>query len=167
MNEHPRFGTPARKRLVIWGTFIAAILLSIMPGPGWLEPFRPDWVSLVLIYWCLSTPERVGVGTGWLLGFALDLLYGSLLGQHALAKTLLAFVTLKLHLQIRMFPRWQQAVTVFILVWATHLIVLWIRGATGHGNASWAYWVPSVISALIWPWLFLALRELRREANIH
>src|SRR3989344_1443770 len=109
-------GPTTKSRLTLAATFAIAILLSVMPGPGWAEPFRPDWVGLVLIYWCMATPTRVGVGTGWLLGFIQDVLFGSLLGSHAIAKTLIAFITLKLHLQLRMFPRWQQAAAGLVLL---------------------------------------------------
>ena len=167
MNGIQSFNPRAHKRMVLAGTFLAAIVLSIIPIPNWAEPFRPDWVALVLIYWCMASPDRVGVGTGWLTGLIMDVLYGSLLGQHALANTILAFLVLKIHLQVRMFPRWQQGVTVFILVGVNHLLVLWIKGATGQAPSTWAYWLPSVVSALIWPWLFILLRDLRRRANIN
>lgn len=97
--------TPAaRGRATILATFLVAIVLNILPGPTWAEPFLPDWVALTLIYWCMAAPQRVSVGTGWLLGLTLDVLYGSLLGQHALAKSAIAFVTVRLHPQLRMFP---------------------------------------------------------------
>ena len=161
-----RLGPKTRRRLSISATFAVAIILSIMPGPDWATPFRPDWIALVLIYWCLAVPQRVGVGVGWTLGLILDVLYGSLIGQQALAKALIAFITLKLHLQIRMFPRWQQAVTVFVLIALSDLLVFWIRGATGHAVNTWTYWVPSLVSMILWPWIFVILRDVRRRANI-
>ncbi len=170
IGEPARLGTmgssKGRQRLVIGATFAAAIILSIIPGPAWASVFRPDWVGLVLIYWCLAIPHRVGVGVGWLLGLILDVLYGSLLGQYALALALLAFLTLKLHLQIRMFPRWQQAVTIFVLLSLSNGLVLWIKGATGQAQASWTFWIPSLVSMIIWPWLFVILRDLRRRTQI-
>ena len=155
-----------RGQLLLTATFAVALLLSIMPGPDWIDPFRPDWVGIVLIYWCLALPNRVNVGIGWIVGFILDVLYGSLLGEQALAKSLVAFLTVKLHLQIRMFPRWQQAVTVFVLIGLSHLLVLWIKTATGYKFESWTYWIPSIVSMLIWPWLFVILREIRRRGKI-
>ncbi len=156
-----------RSRLVIGITFLVALILSILPGPDWAEPFRPDWVGLVLIYWCMATPQRVGVGAGWTVGLILDVLYGSLLGQQALAMTLLAFLTLKLHLQMRMFPRWQQAVTVLVLVAINHLLVLWVRDMVVHAPVQWSYWTSSIVSMLIWPWLFVILRDVRRRARVN
>jgi len=155
-----------RSRLVIGITFLVALILAILPGPDWAEPFRPDWVGLVLIYWCMATPQRVGVGVGWTVGLILDVLYGSLLGQQALAKTLLAFLTLKLHLQMRMFPRWQQAVTVLVLVAINHLLVLWVKDLIVHTSVQWSYWTSSIVSMLIWPWLFVILRDVRRRAHV-
>ena len=154
-----------RRRVTLIGTFTIAVILAIMPFPTWAEPFRPDWVALVLIYWCLAVPERVSVGTGWLLGFPQDVLYGSLLGSIALGKTLVAFLTVRLHLQVRMFPRWQQAVSVLGLLSANQLLVLWIRGAIGQAPETFSYWTPSIVGALLWPWLFVILRDLRRRGG--
>jgi rod shape-determining protein MreD len=155
-----------RALLTFVGTFAAALILASMPFPKWAEPFRPDWVGLVLVYWCLAAPERVSVGTGWLLGFIQDVLYGSLLGSNALAKSLVAFITVRMHLQIRMFPRWQQAVSVFGLMVANQLLVLWIRGAIGQAPETFSYWTPSIVGGLLWPWLFVILRDLRRRGGI-
>lgn len=155
-----------RRRLILGSTFAAALMLSIMPLPAWAQSLRPDWVALVLIYWCLALPERVGVGTGWTVGLILDVLYGSLLGEQALAKTLIAFFTSRLHLQVRMFPRWQQAVSVFVLIGLSHLLILWIKSATGSRFEAWTFWLSSVVSMMLWPWLFLILRHMRRRGNI-
>jgi len=155
-----------RRRVTLIGTFSVALILTIMPFPVWAEPFRPDWVGLVLIYWCLAIPDRVSVGTGWLLGFLQDVLYGSLLGSNAIGKTLVAFLAVRLHLQLRMFPRWQQAVSVFGLLITNQLLVLWIRGAIGQAPETISYWTPSIVGALLWPWLFIILRDLRRRSAI-
>ncbi len=159
-------GQNTRSWLVIAITFAVALMLSILPGPAWAQPFRPDWVSLVLIYWCMATPQRVGIGVGWTIGLILDVLYGSLLGEQALAKTLVAFLTLKLHLRMRMFPRWQQSVTVLILVATNRLVTLWIKDLIMHTPVRWSYWSSSVVSMLIWPWLFVILRDVRRRARV-
>ncbi|HLE93567.1 MAG TPA: rod shape-determining protein MreD [Sulfuricaulis sp.] len=155
-----------RRRVTLIGTFSVALILTIMPFPVWAEPFRPDWVGLVLIYWCLAIPDRVSVGTGWLLGFLQDVLYGSLLGSNAIGKTLVAFLAVRLHLQLRMFPRWQQAVSVFGLLITNQLLVLWIRGAIGQAPETISYWTPSIVGALLWPWLFIILRDMRRRSAI-
>lgn len=159
--------TPNRRsRFIILATFLVALVLTILPWPVWTEQFRPDWVALVLIYWCMALPNRVGVGTGFVLGLILDVLYGSMLGENALAKTLIAFLTVHFHLQLRMFPRWQQAVVVLLLVSANNLLVLWIKHLAGTSPSSWGYLTPSIVSMLIWPWLFVILRDIRRHGNV-
>jgi len=159
--------TQLRGRVILITTFGIAIVMNILPGPAWAEPFIPDWVALTLIYWCMALPHRVSVGTGWLLGFILDVLYGSLLGQHALAKSVVAFITVRLHLQLRMFPRWQQAVSVLVLLAINQLIVVWIRGAIGQAPGTVVYWTPSIVGMIAWPWLFVVLRDLRRRWQVN
>lgn len=155
-----------RGRLVLYTTFAIALILSVVPVPHWAEPFIPDWVALTLIYWCMATPERVSVGTGWILGLILDVLYGSLLGQHALALTVISFITVKMHLKFRMFPRWQQAVSVLILLAINQLLVIWIRGIIGQAPDTIAYWTPSIVGMILWPWLFVVLRDVRRRGKV-
>lgn len=159
--------SPALKaRLAILATFLVAILFNIMPMPLWAEPFRPDWVALTLIYWCVAAPQRVNVGTGWMLGLVLDVLYGSLLGLHALAKSVIAYVAVRLHLKLRMFPRWQQAGAVLVLLVINQVLVIWIKGAIGQAPETLAYWTPSIVGMLLWPWLFVILRDVRRRAKV-
>lgn len=151
---------------IILITFIIALLLTIMPLPDWLRYARPDWVGLVLIYWCLAVPDRVGVNTGWLTGLLVDLLTGTLLGQHALSLTVVAWLTLKFHQRMRLFPVWQQAVTVMVLLIVHQLLALWISRIIGHPSAPWYVWMPAITGMLIWPLVFTALRGLRRGFRV-
>ena len=70
---------------IIVASFAAAFVLTGLPMAGWAAPWRPPWVALVLLYWCFAVPERVGVLAGWGCGLVLDVLVGTLVGQHALA----------------------------------------------------------------------------------
>ena len=155
-----------RSRLLLASTFLVAMIVSLVRWPDWAQSFRPDWVGLVLIYWCLAIPHRVGVGTGFVVGLMEDILYGSLLGQYALAKTVIAFVAVRMHLKIRMFPRWQQAVLVFLLLLMGQVIVAWAKALTGQANATIPYFTPSIVSMVLWPWLFVILRDIRRRGHI-
>jgi len=151
---------------IIAVSFIVALLLTIVPMPEWGRYIRPDWVGLVLIYWCLALPERVGIITGWVLGLALDVLTGSLLGQNALALTIVAWATLKFHQRVRLFPVWQQALTVFVLLILHQLLVLWISRIIGRAGAPWYYWAPSLTGMFLWPVIFFVLRGLRRGFRV-
>ena len=159
-------GHNTRSRLIIATSFLVALVLSILPWPVWTEQFRPDWVALVLIYWCIALPTRVGVGTAWSVGLMLDVLYGSMLGENALAKSVIAFLAVRFHLQLRMFPRWQQAVVILLLVIVNNLLVLWVKHLAGQAPSTWSYLTPSIVSMLLWPWLFVILRDIRRHGNV-
>jgi rod shape-determining protein MreD len=159
-------GHNTRSRLIIATSVLVALMLTILPWPVWTEQFRPDWLALVLIYWCMALPTRVGVGSAWSAGLILDVLYGSMLGENALAKSLIAFLTVRFHLQLRMFPRWQQATVVLLLVAVNNLLVLWIKHLAGQAPSTWSYLTPSIVSMLLWPWLFVILRDIRRHGNV-
>jgi len=160
-------GDGRRGGWIIVLSFVVAMLLSILPLPQVVDPFRPEWTALVLIYWCLALPERVGVGSAWLVGLLMDVLKGGLLGEHALGLTVVAFLALKLHQRIRVYPMWQQALSVLMLLALYQLVTLWINGIIGRPARTWLYWAPSLTGTMLWPALFLLLRDLRRRFRVH
>lgn len=157
---------PARGSLMILLTFCVALILTILPLPEWAGPYRPQWVTLVLIYWTMALPHRVGVGIGFTAGILLDVLTGTLLGQHALGLSVVAFATLKLHQRVRVFPLWQQSLVVLVLLVVDHLLALWVMGAINQRPPGLIYWAVPPIGALLWPWVFVVLRDLRRRFHV-
>ena len=147
-------------------SFVLALALTIVPLPAMLELFRPEWMAMVLIYWCMAVPARVGVSIGWLVGLMLDVSRDALLGQYALAFALIAFLTLHLHQRLRNFPLWQQALSVAVLIALESLIVLWIKGLTGQSPGIWKMLVPAFSSLLFWPVIYLSLRYVRRAYQV-
>lgn len=101
---------------VIWLSLLVGLVLAVAPMPTFTEIGRPLWLAMLLTYWVLLLPERVGMVTAWLLGLAQDVLYGNLLGQNALILGLITFLVLSLHQRLRMFPAWQQCL-VLVVVW--------------------------------------------------
>jgi rod shape-determining protein MreD len=156
----------ASSRLIIVATLCVAMLLVILPMPEWARPFRPQWVTLVLLYWVIALPHRVGVGSGFLAGIVLDVLTGTLLGQHALSLSVVAFVAIQLHQRIRVFPFWQQSLGILVLLVADHLLALWVIGATRGVTPGLIYWSVPLIGALLWPWVFVTLRKIRRHFKV-
>ena len=149
---------------VIVASLALGLLLAIVPLPGWGQAVRPEWPLLVLIYWWLALPHRVGVGIGWLVGICMDVLTGSLLGEHALGYAVVAFLTLKLYQRIRVYPPWQQAVVVLGLLVVNQLLCLWVLGMTDRAPSSpLLYLAPSVVGMVLWPWLFGVMRASRRH----
>ena len=151
---------------VIAASFLLAFALAVLPMPLWAQPYRPEWCPLVLIYWCMALPQRVGVGVGWCMGLCLDILTGALLGQHALGLGVVAYLALKLHQRVRVTPLWQQALTVAVLLLCYRLLGLWVLGILGLRPNFANYLTPPLISALFWPWVFVVLRGARRHFHI-
>ena len=151
---------------VIYLTLLLGFVLSIMPLPDWALDFRPQWVVLILIYWCMALPERIGVVVGWLTGLLLDVLTGTLLGQHALGLAVVAYLTLKLYRRVRVLPVRQQMFTIFVLLLVERLLTLWATGAAGYPTPSLWYWITPVVSTLLWPWIFIMLRDIRRRFHV-
>lgn len=147
-------------------TFVVALMLTALPMPSWAALWRPAWVALVLVYWCMAVPGRTGVLLGWTLGLFLDVLAGTLLGQHALALAIVAFVTHRLHRQVRVLPLWQQGISVFGLVFVYQALILWITGIQGLPVPAAAYWSSPLVSMILWPWVFVVLRDVRRRYQV-
>ncbi|MBT8420992.1 MAG: rod shape-determining protein MreD [Gammaproteobacteria bacterium] len=147
-------------------SFLIAFLLAELPLPVWAAIWRPAWVAMVLIYWCLAIPERVGVGIGWLAGLTLDVLGGNLLGQHALGLCILAFIAGRFHQPIRVLPIWQQGIGIFWLITLYQLVILWTNGIQGRPIPNWAYLSSALTSTMLWPWVFVVLRDMRRKYRV-
>ena len=155
-----------RGNVVIVVSFIVAIVLTMFPLPDWANVARPAWVALVLIYWCMAMPQRVGIATGWLAGLMLDVAIGGLMGVYAFAFALVAFLTIKLYQRIRVYPLAQQSLAIMILIAMSQLLSLWIHGIVGTPPYSWTYWLPTLTSTLLWPWLFMFMRGVRRYYRV-
>jgi len=144
-------------------TVFAALALTVIPLPGWGDILRPLWAPLVVFYWVIALPERFSVGLAWIVGLLVDALTGSLLGAHALALTLVAFLAARWHLKLRMFPPWQQSIAVGTALGLYAFILFWIDGMAGGTGHPVARFLPVVVSAAIWPLTFALLRAVRRR----
>jgi rod shape-determining protein MreD len=149
------------RRLPVLLSIVAALMLSIVPLPAAIEPFRPDWVALTLIYWAMTLPRSYSVGTAWVVGIVVDVAHGTLLGQHALALCFVIYVTAKFHLQLRVFPLSQMTATVFALLALYQFLLFWINGVAGLHTESVTYWGPVIAGTLIWPLLSMFFSGIR------
>lgn len=156
-----------RNVVIIVLSFLLALIVYILPLPNWVQVIWPQWVLLVLIYWILTFPYRINVGIAWLLGLMLDGVSNSLLGEHALAFSVIAYLAYRLHRQIFMFPILQQALWIFFLVLIYQALLLWIQGIIGLLTNVYFFWLPALTSMLIWPWLFIMLRSYRSQRDVH
>ncbi|MBR2513632.1 MAG: rod shape-determining protein MreD [Halomonas sp.] len=154
---------PVVPLVVVWLSFLLALCLQVMPlADGW-QVYRPEWIGLMLVYWCMRAPSRVGVFHGFVIGILMDLIEGTSLGQHAVILSLLAFLCALVYPRFRTYSLVQQAVLVLVLLGIVQLIEQWLRTLTGDFSIHLSFLIPSIISALLWPWLATMLRALERR----
>jgi len=155
-----------RRGWVIPATFLASyVLISFPIGPQW-RGYVPDWVTLVLIYWCMAAPQRVGVGAAWLVGLGLDFLTFGLLGSHALTKTVIAFLVGRMALRLRAYPVWQQTAFILILLVVETAILVAIEYLVDGHLMGMVSWPALAVGVAVWPLLFWILRHCRRWGRL-
>lgn len=136
---------------VILVSFLVAALLTVVPLNAALDRIRPDWMLLVLLYWVLVLPHRIGVMWGFFLGLYHDVLTGTTLGQWALAYSVGAYFMLAAYKRMRVFPGLQQSAVVFLLVGSANLLAFLVQQSVGHTlYPPYTILYPAAISALIW-----------------
>ena len=147
-------------------TLLVTLILAIMPLPLVVKAYRPDWTLMVLIYWTLALPHRVNVGVGWICGFLLDVLLGTVLGIHAMSCAIVVYVATSNYQKIRNFSVWQQSLVVGMLLALHHLLVYWLSHFLSDTYFLPEYLSPVIPGVIVWPWLFLILRRFRRRFHI-
>ena len=153
--------TRPRNGWVLPVSLLLALLLGLVPLPETLQPLRPFWLALVLAYWLLETPERVGPGFAFLLGLVADVAFGSLIGEQALRLVVLAFILDRFRARLRFFPLSQQAVTVGVLLLNDRVINAVVHVVVGVPQLPWGYWLAPLVGMLLWAPLHVLLDALR------
>lgn len=158
-----------KQRLGLWwfiGTVVFALLLMLVPLPGVLEPFKPYWPALVLLYWALESEDRVTLGLAFVVGLGADLLNGVVLGEQALRLCALVFIALRFRSRLRFFPIWQQALAVLALLINDRILLMIVRVLAGDSLPPASWWISPFVGAALWPFLFLLLDDLRARLRI-
>ena len=151
------------RRLPMVLSALVALALAVLPLPKVLEPFRPDFLVLVVFYWCIESPRAGGLGLAFFSGLALDVIHGVVLGQHALALTLAGAWATNLRLRIRVFSLLSQCLTIFVLLAGYQFVLFWVDGATGNPVTNFGRWLAPVIGALLWPLLVSSMGRLHER----
>ena len=132
-------------------TFFAAFMLNMLPLTGWVLMVRPDFVAVILLYWAVQHPRKVGFTPIFILGLVMDVTDGSLLGQHALAYCMLMAAGVSWHRRVSLFGIQGQMLHVLGMLLVAQLIVLGVQLAAGNAFPGWWYFLPSLSGSLIWP----------------
>lgn len=146
----------------IAATLAIAFLLNLLPWFGIGRILRPDFVALVLLYWCIHQPRKVGFIGCWLLGLLMDVVDANLFGQHALAYSFLAFAAIVIHRRVQNFNLGAQMVYAALVLFATELIMLLVRLIGGASLPAWDYFSGVLTATALWPLLGVVLKIPRR-----
>ena len=138
-----------RGRLVVSAFF--ALVLTVLPLPPWLDVLRPAFLVLLVLYWSVNAPRTGGIALGFFAGLALDVFQGPVLGEHALALSLVTYIAVREHQRIRSKPAIQQALIVLAALIIYEIVLFMIDGWTGHAVTTPLRWVHTLTGALIWP----------------
>jgi rod shape-determining protein MreD len=130
---------------------LVALILTVLPLPHWLDVVRPAFLVLTVLYWSVNAPRAGGLAIGFFAGLMLDVFQGPVLGEHALALSLVTYVAVREHQRLRSKPAIQQALLVFAFLIVYEIVLFMIDGWTGHPVTSPLRWVHTVSGALIWP----------------
>ncbi|HZF16784.1 MAG TPA: rod shape-determining protein MreD [Steroidobacteraceae bacterium] len=150
-------------RWPLFASGFAGLVLGLIPLPAWLDMLRPDFLALVVLYWAIHVPQAGRLWFAWCAGLLLDGFRGVVLGQFALAMTVIAAVAIYLHLRIRAYPIWHQAGVVFAALFLYHLTLWIVDGWSGHPVTTSARWIPAVTGALVWPFVSGILDKLHHR----
>ena len=151
----------ARSPWVLPLSILAALLLTLLPMPPSLQPLRPYWLALVLAYWVMEDPDRVGLGLAFVIGLIADLVVGTLLGEQALRLVVITFILQRFRARMRFFPMSQQALAIGALLLNDRIVALAIRLTMGEPTLASIAWFSPLIGMLLWVPVFMLLDGLR------
>ena len=148
--------------LFIWASLLAALLLNMLPLGR--APWMPDFMAVVLVFWNVHQPLRVGIGLAFMFGLGMDVHQSSLLGQHALSYTALSFFATMIHRRLLWFSVPSQALQVLPLFAAAHGVELIIRLIGGGTFPGWYILLAPLTESLLWPVVSVLLLAPQRRA---
>ena len=148
---------------VIFVSFLLALFLDGISFTKWIEYANPNWVTVVLFYWCVTNPKRSHILLAWCMGILLDITHYALFGQHALAKAIIALVVLNAYHRIRLYHPWQQTIAVFLITFIDITAMSIIYNLTQNIEIRLEYWYAAVTTALLWPVIYAVLNWYTRR----
>ncbi len=147
---------------VLFIIFIIAFILEIMPWPIEMQGFRPAWINLLLVYWTLALPQKINVGSAFVTGIVWDLILGSVLGVHALVLSITIYFVAKYHLILRNMSLWFQSILIMGYVAIIRIMIFCVEFLLHNAEFNSQELLGAVISGLLWPWIFLLMRQIRQ-----
>lgn len=158
---------PAHNRWIIWLLLFVGILLQIMPWPSSIYMIKPNWLLLILVYWLIALPHRIGIGSAFFIGIIMDLFLGSVLGVHAFAFSIVAYLVVFKFQLVRNLALWQQLLIVVFLSICYDFCLFMLKIFIDHSiTVTPILFISDAVNGMLWPWFFLLLRYIRRRFRI-
>lgn len=151
------------KITIILLTFFLAMALTIVPMSGWTMWLRPMWIPMVLISWIMLKPQWVHIGFAFFIGLIMDILLGTILGEHALLLSLVCYLIVTLQKKIVLIPLNQKLIAVCWVLFCYQMTQLMVQASIGQLPGTWLYWLPLFSSALCWPLVHLFIEQVNPE----
>lgn len=160
--NHPHYILLPANPLFIAVSLALAFLLNMLPWGHWIGV--PDFVALVLVFWSIHQPRKVGIGLAFCMGLLMDVHDATLLGENALAYTLLSYFAIMIHRRVLWFPSGVQALHILPLLLVTQMVQLLVRAVVSGRFPSWFFFAESFSTALLWPLVSALLLAPQRRA---
>jgi rod shape-determining protein MreD len=156
-----------RESALFWGLIGLSWIFLLVPFPESFAPLKPWMLGLVVAFFTLESPERVGLGTAFTAGLIGDAFNGVLLGEQALRLTVLVYVLRRFRFRLRFFPLWQQTAAMGGVFLNDLVLSMWVRSAIGnYGIPPLSFFAPALVGTLIWPMLFVLLDRVRHLSRV-
>jgi rod shape-determining protein MreD len=161
---------PTQGGWLILLTVAAAMVLAVVhvpeSWPQWLGWLRPAWVAMVIFYWVMELPHRIGLIAAWVLGALVDVLLAEPLGMNGVILAAITYVAWRFYERLRMYSIFQQCGVVFLLVLGAEVTRALVLNVVADRALSWGVAGPPLISLLLWPFVALALGRLRLQFRV-
>ncbi len=150
---------------LVYGSFALGLLFAILPLPASVTAARPFLLAMLMAYWSMEVPNKVGIGTAFVVGLFADLVTATLLGEHALRLVVLVFLVQRFRARLRFFPLWQQSLALGLLLGNDQVLLAIIHWLAGAALPAWTSALSPLLGMLLWPWLYVLLDMVRLRAR--
>lgn len=161
---------PSHGGWLILLTIALAMVLAIFhvpeSWPQWLGWLRPAWLAMVVFYWVMELPHRLGLISAWVIGLLLDVLYADPLGLNGFLLAAITYVVWRFYERLRMYSIVQQCIVVFLLVLVTESLRIVVQDVAWSRGWSWGVVLPALMSMLTWPFVYLVLQRARLQVRV-
>ncbi|PCK09512.1 MAG: rod shape-determining protein MreD [Alteromonadaceae bacterium] len=162
-----RLKNPVTVHLFIAFTLIFGLLLAIFPISTEYAYLRPEFVCVILVYWCINIPQHPGIFYAWCVGLLQDIVEGGVWGGHAMALAVIAYICMVSHQRMKSYSLWRQTFWLFVLVGMHQAVINWMQGLLGYRTAPMLTLASSATSALMWPVMYVVLGRIRKMYHVH